>query len=84
MWSNLVKIMKFLVLTFLFLMCACVASHAGGTVQDPETVIINLDYGNKIFMPSSPVACPAKIKNVDDKIKECIVDNVEHVWIKAI
>ena len=80
----MVKIMKFLALTFLFLMCACVASHASGTTQDSESVIINLDYENKIFMPASPVTCPAEIKNVDNKIKECIVDNVEHIWIKAI
>ena len=83
MWNNLVKNMKFLVLTFLFLICACVTSQANSP-QNTDNQTINIDYENKIFMPASPVTCPTEIKNVDDKIKECIVDNVEHIWIKAI
>ena len=76
--------MKYLVLMFLFLMGGCATSHVSSNLQENQTDIINSDYQNKVYMPTAPVTCPAEIKGVDDKIKECIVGNIDHIWIKAI
>jgi hypothetical protein len=76
--------MKYLVLMFLFLMGGCVTSHVSSNLEENQTDIINSDYQNKVYMPTAPVTCPAEIKGVDDKIKECIVENIDHIWIKAI
>ena len=84
MWNCLVKNMKYLALMFLFLMCGCVTSHVSNNLEENQTDLINSDYQNKVYMPTAPVTCPAEIKGVDDKIKECIVENVDHMWMKAI
>jgi hypothetical protein len=76
--------MKYLILIFLFLISGCAGSHANTSLEENQTDIIDSEYQNKIYMPTAPVTCPANVKGVDDKIKECIVENVDHIWIKAI
>tara|TARA_R100000005_G_C4955131_1_gene173945 strand:+ start:267 stop:518 length:252 start_codon:yes stop_codon:yes gene_type:complete len=76
--------MKYLILIFLFLISGCAGSHSSTSLEENQTDIIDSEYQNKIYMPTAPVTCPANVKGVDDKIKECIVENVDHIWIKAI